>query len=167
MKKSILFIFMVILGMMVISFPAHARFDMREGGFGKGGIGIPPGKWWKTARVKEALPLTKEEIEKMDVMYLEHRRKMIDLRGEMAKERLEIEYLLDTSPFDATASMERFKKLQEAKRKMAFTRFGFLVKIRELLGLERFQKLKEEFRRYKTKRKQGKSRGRRDKTPAG
>jgi hypothetical protein len=50
---------------------------------------------------------------------------------------------------------------------MAFTRFGFLVKIRELLGLERFQKLKEEFRRYKTKRKQGKSRGRRDKTPAG
>ena len=84
------------------------------------------------------------------------------------KERLEIEYLLDTSPFNAPASMERFKKLQEATHKMAFTRFGFLVKIRELLGLERFQKLKEEFRRYKTKKwKQGKSRGRRDKTPAG
>jgi len=167
MKKSALFIFMAVLGILVISAAAHARFDAKGVGLGKGGMGIPPGKWWKMPRVAEELSLTKEEKEKMDTLYLEHRRGMIDLRGEVARERLEIEHILDSSAFDAAVCMDRFKKLQEASNKVATERFRFLVRVRELLGLERFQKLKEEVRRYKKKGKKGKRSSRRDKMRAG
>ena len=164
MKKSILFIFMAVLGILVIFGAAHARFDAKGAGLGKGGMGVPPGKWWKMPRVAEELSLTKEEKEKMDTLYLEHRRGMIDLRGEVARERLEIEHILDSSAFDAAVCMDRFKKLQEASNKVATERFRFLVRVRELLGLDRFQELKEEVRQFKRKGKKGKHR---DKKGAG
>ena len=167
MKKSTFLISVVVLGILVISPAAHARFGGKGSGFGKEGMGIPPGKWWKMPRVAEELSLTKEEKGKMDTMYLEHRRGMIDLRSEVARERLEIEQILDSNAFEAGACMDRFKKLQEAINKVATERFGFLVKVRELLGLERFQKLKEEFRQFRMKRKEGKRAPRRDKMRAG
>jgi len=164
MKKSILFIFIAVFGILLISAATHARFEGKGAGFGKGGMGIPPGKWWKMPRVAEELSLTKEEKAKMDTLYLEHRQGMVDLRSEVAKERLKIEHLLDSSGFNANACLDLFKKLLGATNKLATDRFRYLVRVRELLGLERFQKLKEGIKRYRKKGIRGK---RRDKMRAG
>jgi Spy/CpxP family protein refolding chaperone len=98
-------------------------------------------------------------------MYLQHRRQMIDLHSQIQKERLELEYLLDSSTFDAAACMERFKKLQAAHSNLATERFKFLVQVRELLGLERFQQLKAEFRQHRMKGRPGKRHSREGNMP--
>ncbi len=125
-------------------------------GHGKEAINIPFGKWWKMPHVADKLALNQEEKEKLDSMYLQHRHQMIDFRSQVDKERLELEYLLDSRTFNAAACMDRFKKFQEARKNLATKRFKFLIQVRELLGLERFQQLKAEFRQYRMKGKRGK-----------
>lgn len=117
--------------------------------------GMPPGKWWKAPQVAERLSLTEEERQKLDTMYLEHRHRMIDLRSQVDRERLELEQLLDSTTFDPAASMERFKKLQETHKALATERFQFLLQVRSLLGLDRFQLLKAQVWKHRMKEKHG------------
>ena len=138
-----------------------------EGGAcpGKVNMGIPGGKWWKMPQVADKLVLILEEKEKLDTMYLQHRRQMIDLHSQVGKERLELEHLLDSSTFDAAACMGRFKKLQEAHTNLTTERFRFLVQVRELLGPERFQQLKAKAWQHRMKRKHGRRHPAKDNIP--
>jgi Spy/CpxP family protein refolding chaperone len=117
--------------------------------------GVPPGKWWKLPDIAERLALTEEEKGKLDTMYLEQRQRMIDLRSQAEKERLELEQLLDSTTFDPAAALERFKRLQEAHKNLGTERFQFLLQVRSLLGHDRFQLLKAEVWKYRMKRMQG------------
>ena len=90
---------------------------------------------------------------------------MIDFNGQVEKERLELEEIFDSSSFDAAACIDRFKKLQEAHKSLATERFEFLVQVRELLGLDRFQQLKTEVRRHRIKRRLGRRYPAKDNTP--
>lgn len=156
MKKVTVLALVIFLGLLGISSAADARMRGEGSGAGKDSMGMPPGKWWKTPQMAEKLSLTKEEQGKMDSMYLEHRRRMIDLRSQVQRERLEIEQLLDSRTLNAPACMDRFKKLQDAQNKLATERFGLLIQVRELLGLDRFQTLKEGFQRSRMKGRHGK-----------
>ena len=80
---------------------------------------------------------------------------MIDLRSQVDRGRLELEQLLDSATFDPVASMERFKKLQDTHRALATERFQFLLHVRSLLGLDRFQLLKAQFWQYRMKQRHG------------
>jgi len=152
MKKATLLTLIFIFALSGISMAKDAGFGPGGLAHGKGKVGMFGGKWWKMPKVSDKLALTLEEKEKLDNTHLQHRRKMIDLSSQVKKERLELEQILDSSAFSATASMDRFKKLQEAHTILAIERFRFLVQVRELLGLERFQELKYEVREYRTKK---------------
>ena len=155
MKKVTLLVLLFMFVLSGISMARDSGSGWRGHGNEKGALGMPHGKWWKMPQMADKLALTKEEKGKLDTTYLEHRHQMIDLRSQVEKERLELERLLDSSTFNATACMDRFKKLQEAHNNLAIERFKLLVQVRELLGLERFMQLKDEVRRYRMKQEQG------------
>ena len=131
----------------------------------KDSMELPPVKWWKMPLTAEKLSLTKEETEKLDAMYYAQRMRLIDLRSQMAKDRLEMEQLFEKEPFDAAACLNSFKKSQDARNAIGLERFKFLIQVRELLGGERFQMLKEEFKRFREKKKIGKFRTPRGERP--
>jgi Spy/CpxP family protein refolding chaperone len=153
MKKVTLMALLFMFALSGISMAKNPGFGERGPGPGKERMAIPGGKWWKMPQVADKLALTQEEKERLDTMYLQHRRQMIDLHSQVKKEQLDLEQLLDSSTFNATACMGRFKKLQEAHANLATERFKFLVQLRELLGLERFQQLKAEVWHQRMKRK--------------
>ena len=155
MKKLTLLALLVVFALPGISLARDHGFGWEGPGHGKKDMGVPRGKWWKMPEVANKLALTEEEKEKLDTMYLGHRQQMIDLHGQVEKERLELEQLLDSSTFNATACMDRFKKVQEAQSNLATERFRFLVQAREMLGLDRFQQLKAEVRQHRMKGKPG------------
>ena len=152
MKKATLLTLIFVFVLSGIGMARDDGFGSKGPGHGKGNMGIPHGKWWKVPKVADKLALTLEEKEKLNSMHLEHRRKMIDLRSQVAKERLEMEEILDSSAFTAAAGMDRFKKLKEAHTMLAIERFRFLAQVRELLGLERFQELKYEVKKRRMKK---------------
>ena len=146
MKKMALMTFVLVFALSGISMArglGHGKEDM-----------MPRGKWWKSPEMAERLHLTPDEKVKLDTLYLTHRRQMIDLRGQVAKERLDLEQLFDAKNFDSAACMENFKKLEKAHVNLATERFKFLVQVREVLGLERFQELKAEFWKHIKQRRE-------------
>ncbi len=156
MKKLTLLALLIMFALPGISMAGDHGFGWGKPGPGKENMGVPHGKWWERPEVASKLALTQAEKDKLDTMYLQHQQQMIDLHSQVKKERLELEQLLDSSKFNATACMDRFSKVQEAQSNLATERFRFLVQVREMLGLERFQQLKAEVRQSRMKRKGGK-----------
>ena len=56
-----------------------------------GDLKLPGGKWWQLPKVAKELNLTSEEQKKLDELFVSSRRKMIDLKNNVEKEKFELE----------------------------------------------------------------------------
>jgi len=104
--------------------------------------GIMHGKWWHDKSIVNELQLSAEEKKELDEKYIESRRKMIDLKSEIEKQRFELDLLLGTSDVDKQTIMSRFDSLEKARANLSKARFEMLMQIRDTLGAERYQDLK-------------------------
>jgi Spy/CpxP family protein refolding chaperone len=121
------------------------------------GARMPLGKWWRMPHVAEQLNLNGREKEQLDDLFIQSRRKLIDLKSAVEKERLELGILMDKETLDEDAVMGQFKKLGQVRANLASERFRFLLEVRKILGAERFQSLKTLFWKSKEKRLYGQS----------
>jgi len=88
------------------------------------------------------LNLTDSEKKEIDEKYTESRRKMIELKYEIEKQRFELDILLGTQDADKQKILERFDSLEQARKNLSKARFEMLLEVRETIGAERFQELK-------------------------
>ncbi|KPA10060.1 conserved hypothetical protein, secreted [Candidatus Magnetomorum sp. HK-1] len=153
MKKSILFTCVCVF---LISSTGFAK--MHGGGFS--GDRLPPGKWWHMPKVAESLKLTAEEKTRLDTLFLNNRKAMISLKGEMATQRLDLEVIMEKENFDEAAAMDQFTTMQDSGQKMWKQKFQFLIEVRKLLGKDRFMQLKTQFQQHGGRHKMGKGMGR-------
>jgi len=132
------------------------------GGFGPGGHGhggpkgdfhLPKGKWWRIPDIATKLNLTADEQTKLDEMFYEIKKNMIDTHSNIAKLRLNLEQLLEKDPLDESSCLENFEKIKAEKTKMGIERFKFLLEVRKLLGVDRFVQLKSSFHMFKKGKK--------------
>ncbi len=100
------------------------------------------GKWWNNRSVAEEMELSDSERKILDQKYTESRRKMIDLKSKLDKERLELDIALDREDADREQINKRYEKLEEARSELSKERFRLLTEVREIVGVERFQTLK-------------------------
>jgi len=100
------------------------------------------GKWWNDKSIVKELELSDIEKKELDEKSTVSRRKMIDLKYEIEKQRFELDLLLSTNDADKQEIMERFNSLEQAKNKRSKSRFEMLMEVRETIGAERFQELK-------------------------
>lgn len=106
------------------------------------GQDLPSGKWWRDQRMSKQLDLNKAEKSKLDQAFVNSRRKLIELKSIVEKERFELENLLENETLNEHAATEQFKKLEKARASLAGERFSFLIQIRKILGNERFRRIK-------------------------
>ena len=114
---------------------------------------VPPGKWWQNPKVSSQMELTGDEIRNLDKAYLDNRRKLIDLKSKLEKERLELEALFETKELNETEVMKRFAQMENARAQLAVERFRFVVEVRKVIGLERYRILKTIFDRFRQQRR--------------
>jgi len=100
------------------------------------------GKWWQRPEIAKQINLTDEEKTKLDSQFMECSRKMIDLKSNVEKEQLELEYLLEAKDLDEKAVRKQRQKLEEARSALGAELFEFILQTRKLLGYERFQQVK-------------------------
>ncbi len=105
--------------------------------------GMMHGKWWNNSEVADELKLTDSERKILEEKYTDGRRKMIDLKSEVEKERLELDIVLENQDASKSQIVERYDNLENARKKLSKERFGLLIEVREVIGAERFQSLKE------------------------
>ena len=113
---------------------------------------VPHGKWWQNPEVSGQMDLTKEEIGNLDKAYLDNRRNLIDLKGKLEKECLELEALFESKELNETEVMKRFGQMENARAQLSAERFRFLLEVRKVIGLERYRTLKTIFDKFRQER---------------
>ena len=102
---------------------------------------VPAGKWWHMPGVIKKLELSDGQIKQLDSLIVQNRLKLIDLKSALEKERFELQNLLEKDPLDEKAVLNQYPRLQAARSKLDAERFSFLLDVRKILGVERFQHL--------------------------
>ena len=113
------------------------------------GQDVPSGKWWYNQKVVQNLNLTQNEIRQLDQLYVDSHRRLIDLKNAVEREQFELDTLLDKKTVDDAKVREQFKRLERARTDLADERLGFVIRVREIIGAERFQQLKTSYRKWR------------------
>ncbi len=157
MRKVVpLICFLVISASWIMGDVSHAQMRSDSG---MSDIMMPSGKWWRMPNMVKKLHLKPNEQQQLDRLFVENRRKLIGFKGNLEKEKFELEVIFDKKTFDESACMRQFKRIEAVRTNLATERFRFALEVRKLLGHDRFQTLKENYDR-RMNRARGKERRR-------
>ena len=109
---------------------------------------VPAGKWWYNTKIQKNLNLSQNEIDQLDGLFAKSRRKLIKLKSEVENEQFELDQLLGNKKVDDAKVKKQFKKLEKARNKLANERLQFVVGVRNILGRDRFQQLKSNYKKW-------------------
>lgn len=111
---------------------------------------VPAGRWWHSPQLAKQLKLTDREVGRLDRMYVETRRKLIQVKSAIERERFELDNLLESKSMDEPQVKEQFERLERERTRLADARFRFLLEVRKIMGSERYQHLKQLYNRGKS-----------------
>lgn len=146
------------------------------GGMGMGGPGFgghrPPmerafgphgdhGRWWNNPKVVEQLKLTDAQRKTFDGILLEHREKLIDLRGNVEKAELEMEPLMSADQPNEGKILSQIDKVAQARAELEKANARFLLAIRSKLTPEQWKQV-QAFRANREREGRGFERPRHD-----
>lgn len=103
---------------------------------------IPVTKWWNNEALSQRLNLTAEQKAMLDEKYVQARRKLIQMKGDLQAQQFELEVLLEQDPLNEPKIMEHFRMLDSLRAGLAKEGFHFILDTRRILGVERFRQLK-------------------------
>ena len=113
------------------------------------GQNVPSGKWWYNQKVVQNLNLTQKEIRQLDQAWVDSQRKFIKLKNAVEREQFELDALLGKKTVDDAKVRKQFKQLESARTDLANERLGFVIRVREIIGAERFQQLKTSYKKWR------------------
>lgn len=113
------------------------------------GQDVPSGKWWYNQKIVQNLNLTQNEIRQLDQLYVKSHRKLIKLKNAVEREQFELDTLLGQKKVDDAKVRKQFKRLESARTDLADERLGFIIRVREIIGVERFQQLKTSYKKWR------------------
>lgn len=106
------------------------------------GQGMRPGKWWKDPKVTQQLQLTDSQISQLDAAYNNSRRKMIQLKSDVEKERFELQNLFEKKNMDEKDIKKQHRKVEKVKNELSEERLDFIMEVRKIIGSEKYGQLK-------------------------
>jgi Spy/CpxP family protein refolding chaperone len=113
------------------------------------GQDVPSGKWWYNQKVVKNLNLTQKEIRQLDQAWVDSQRKLIKLKNEVEREQFELDTLLGKKTVDDNKVRKQFNRLESARTDLADERLEFIIRVREIIGAERFQQLKTSYKKWR------------------
>ena len=106
------------------------------GSMGMGGRG-----WWNNPRMIEQLKLTDDQRKAMDAILLQHREKLIDLRGNLEKAELAMQPLMSADTPNDAAIIAQIDKVVAARAELERANARFLLAIRDKLTADQWKQI--------------------------
>jgi Spy/CpxP family protein refolding chaperone len=100
------------------------------------------GKWWYRPAIKDKLQLTLDQVERINKIWIEHRKRIIDTKGETEKTYLDLENLMDQPAVDEQEAYRLAERLGQLQAQRTEARIKMTIDIRQELTVEQFDKLK-------------------------
>jgi len=108
-----------------------------------------PGKWWKHERVVAELKLTPAQIEQIDTVFVEHRKKLVDGKARLEKLLLDFQQVSDQVDVNREQTLRLVDQIAQARAEMVRNTILMQLDIRDRLTPEQrieLKRLKEELR---------------------
>lgn len=109
------------------------------------------GKWWQRPAVKEKLELTLDQTSKINTIWMEYKKRIIDLKGDLQKAYLDLENLMDQPEVNKEGAYTLAKRIAELQASQAEVRIKMAIDIRGELSVEQFERLKTLRREFSKK----------------
>jgi periplasmic protein CpxP/Spy len=101
------------------------------------------GQFWNNPKIVEQLKLTDEQRKEMDGILLEHREKLVDLRGAEEKAELEMQPLMGADEPNETAILAQIDKIASARAELEKANARFLLALRAKLTPDQWKQVQE------------------------
>ena len=111
------------------------------GPMGSGGKG-----WWNNQRIVDQLKLTDDQRKAMDGILLQHREKLIDLRGNLEKAELAMQPLMGADTLNVASATAQIDKVVQARAELERANARFLLAIREKLTADQWKQIQSTVR---------------------
>jgi len=122
------------------------------------------GKWWYRSGVKDTLQLTPDQIDTINKIWMEHKKRIIDIKSDIGKTYLDLENMMSQPVTDRQEAYKLAERLAQLHSQQTENRIKMAIDIRQELSIEQFEKLKglrREFsRRLREKGPRAEKRGR-------
>ena len=112
------------------------------------GQDVPAGKWWYNPKIQKNLNLSKNEVKSLDKKFASSKRKLIKHKSEVEREQFELDQLLSGKDVNDAAVKKQFRILEKARQDLANERLQFVIGVRNILGPDRFQQLKSNYKNW-------------------
>ena len=109
---------------------------------------VPAGKWWYNPKIQKNLNLSKAEIKQLDNLFASSSRKLIKQKSAVEREQFELDQLLSGKNVNDADVKKQFRNLEKARQDLANERLQFVIGVRNILGSDRFQQLKSNYRSW-------------------
>lgn len=153
-KKIVLMIALATIGLTGFALPNLFAFNAPVG----------HGKWWYRPTVKDKLQLTPDQVNRINKVWIEHRKRIIDIKSDIEKAYLDLEELMSEPAVDTQKAYKVAETLGQLQARQTAERIRMAIDIRRELSIEQFEKLKglrgEVRKRLRKKWSPGKKRGR-------
>jgi Spy/CpxP family protein refolding chaperone len=109
---------------------------------------VPAGKWWYNPKIQKNLNLSKNEVKSLDKLFAGSKRKLIKHKSAVEREQFELDQLLSGKDVNDAIVKKQFQNIEKARQNLANERFQFVIGVRNILGPDRFQQLKSNYRNW-------------------
>jgi len=100
------------------------------------------GKWWYRPGVKDTLQLTSDQIDKINKIWMDHKKRIIDIKGDTEKTYLDLENMMSQPMTDKQEAYKLAERLGQLHSQQIENRIKMAIDIRQELSIEQFEKLK-------------------------
>jgi Spy/CpxP family protein refolding chaperone len=102
---------------------------------------VVSGKWWTNRRVIRELNLAPDQQARIDAVWNQTRRNLIDRRAALDRRQLDLSEILSKDVIDEAAALQAFDRVQEARATLERATFLMRIQIKNLLSAGQQQKL--------------------------
>jgi Spy/CpxP family protein refolding chaperone len=117
------------------------------------------GMFWEKERVAEALSLTEGEKAKLTELHSDHRSTVKDMREDIREQRQALREVMESEDFSSSDAKKHFKRAEKIRSRIHEERFELRIEQRQILGQERYVKLRKMERRAMEKRRRNQEPG--------
>lgn len=101
------------------------------------------GRWWNNPKIAEKLKLTDDQRKAMDAILLQHREKLIDLRGNVEKAEIEMEPLMHEDQPNESKILSQIDRIAQSRAELEKANARFLLAIRGKLTPDQWKQVQE------------------------
>ncbi len=113
------------------------------------GLGGHHGRWWNNPNIISQLKLTDDQRKAMDSIFLAHREKLIDLRGNLEKAELELQPLMSQDQPNDSAILSQVDKVAAARTELERANARFLLDIRAKLTSDQWKMVRDNWQQHR------------------